>query len=137
MHKDWKGKNVDLGLLTSRIGDFFKTKDFQAIKGEIPTGYQILAEDSPHFKISGYVSAAVEGTPNDFVVKFDLCAREKKRSLPYSMFLETMFLGGYFLSRRLKSDEAWLKLEKEFWRYAENAVLRLSNSAKDSAQSLE
>ncbi|MDH5770480.1 MAG: hypothetical protein OEZ25_04240 [Candidatus Bathyarchaeota archaeon] len=134
MHKNWKGKNVDLGLLTSRIGDFFKTKDFQAIKGEIPTGYQILAEDSPHFKISGYVSAAVEGTPNDFVVKFDLCTKEKKHSLPHSMFLETMFFGGYFLSRRLKSDEAWLKLEKEFWRHVENVVPYLINSAGSSVQ---
>jgi hypothetical protein len=132
MQKNWKEKNIDLVLLTTRIGDFFKAKDFQAIKGEIPTGYQILAEDSPYFKINGYITVTVEGASNDFVVKFDLCTKDKNRGISPSMFLESMFIGGYFILKRLKSDEALLKLEKEFWIYAENAVLQLSNSAKDS-----
>ena len=92
------------------------------MKGEIPTGYQIFAGDSPHFKINGYVSATVEGTSDDFTVNFELCTDKKKRDLPHSIFLEQMIFGGYFISRRLKSEEAWLKLEKEFWRHVENAV---------------
>jgi len=132
MQKNWKEKNIDLALLITRIGDFFKAKDFHAIKGEIPTGYQILAEDSPYFKIDGYVSVTVEGTSNDFAVKFDLCTKEKNGGISSSMFLESMLIGGYFILKRLKSDEAWLKLEKEFWICAENAVVQLSNSAKDS-----
>jgi hypothetical protein len=133
MHKNWKEKNVDLALLTTRIGDFFKVNDFEAVKGTISTGYQIFAENSPYFKINGYVSVTIEGTPEDFTVNFELCTDKKKRDLPHSIFLESMFLGGYFILRRLKSEEAWLKLEKEFWRHVENAVLRLSNYAKDSA----
>lgn len=137
MQKNWKGKNVDLPLLTTRIGDFFKAKDFEAIKGKIPTGYQIFAEDSPHFKINRHVSATIEGTPENFTVNFELCNNKKRRRFPHSIFLESMILGGYFTLRRLKSEEAWLKLEKEFWRHVENVVLQLSDSAKTSAHPSE
>jgi hypothetical protein len=137
MHKNWKEKNVDLALLTTRIGDFFKAKDFEAVKGGIPTGYQIFAEDSPYFKIIGYVSVTVEGKPDDFTVELELCTDKKKRSLPHSVFLESMLFGGYFISRRLKSEESWLMLGKEFWGHVENAVLQLTNSAKNSAHSSE
>lgn len=136
MQKRWKGRSVNLALLTTRIGDFFKAKDFEAIKGKTSAGYQILAEDSPHFKIGGYVNVTVEGTSDDLVVKFDLCKGGKGRSST-SFFLETMLFGGYFLLRKLKSEEAELKLEKEFWRHVENVVLQLSNSAKFSAQQYE
>jgi len=134
MQKRWKGKKVNLALLTTRIGDFFKVKNFEAIKGKTPTGYQIFAERSPYFKIVGYVSVTVEGTPNDFVVKFDFCTNREKHSFPRSIFLETMLFGGYLLSRRLKSEEAKLKLEKEFWGHVENVVLQLGNSAEFSGQ---
>ena len=129
MQRNWTKKNVDLALLTARIGDFFKKKDFEAIKGEIPTGYQILAEDSPYFKIQGYVSVTIEGKPEDFTVKLDHCGNKKRHSR-FSPFLLTILGGGYFISQRLKSEEAWIKLEREFWRHVENAVLHLTNSAE-------
>lgn len=118
--------------LVVHIGNFFKVKDFEAVKG-IPTGYQIFAGDSPYFKINGHVSVTAEGKPDDFVVEFKLCKDKKGSRLPGSILLESMFIGGYFLLRRLKSEEEWLKLEKEFWSHVENAVLQLSNSAKNSA----
>jgi hypothetical protein len=130
MRKNWKEKHVDLAMLTAYLGDFFKTKDFEAIKGDIPTGYQILASDSPYFKVDGCASVKIEGASNDFTVNLELCTNKKKRSFPHSVMLESMFFGGYLTLRRLKSEEAWLKLEKEFWIYTENAVLQLSNSAK-------
>lgn len=131
MQRNWTKKNVDLALLTTRIGDFFKEKDFEAIKGEIPTGYQILAEDSPYFKIQGYVSVTIEGKPEDFTVKLDHCGN-KKRHFRFSIFLLSMLGGGYFISQRLKAEEAWIKLEREFWRHVENAVLHSTNSAEIS-----
>jgi len=134
MQQRWKEKDVNLELLTTRIGDLFKAKDFEAIKGKTSTGYQILAEDSPYFKIDGYASVTVEGTPDDFVVTFDLCTDRKKHTFLPSIFFETIFFTGYFLTRKLKSEEAWLKLEKEFWRHVENVVLQLTNSTKFSAE---
>ena len=133
MQKNWKEKNVDLEFLITNIGDFFKVNDFEAVRGESSTGYQIFAEDSPHFRIRGYVSVTVEGKPDDFTIEFKLCTEKKERTLPSSIFLESMLVGGFFLLKRLKSEEAWVKLEKEFWIYVDNVVLQLSNSAKNSA----
>jgi lipopolysaccharide export system protein LptC len=48
-----------------------------------------------------------------------------------------MFGGGYFLLQEVKSDEAWMKLEKEFWQYVENVVLHLTNTAKSSNNNLK
>ena len=129
MQRNWMRKNVDLALLTARIGDFFKEKNFEAIKGEIPTGYQILAEDSPHFKIRGYVRVTIEGKPQDFTVKIDRGGNKKRRSW-FPPFLLRMFGGGYRLLQEVKSEEAWTKLGKQFWRHVENVVLQLTNSAE-------
>jgi len=129
MQENWISKNVDLALLTTRIGSFFKTRDFEAIKGEIPSGYQIFASNSPHFKLEGYVSVSVVGQPGDFVVKLDLCNEHKKHSFRLPSLIETMFIGGYFSLRSLKSREAWMKLEKELWQHIENCVLHLTGSS--------
>ncbi len=129
MQRSWKDKNADLALLTTRIGDFFKKKDFEAIKGEISTGYQILAEDSQYFEILGHISVTIEGKSQDFTVKIEHCRNEKKRSW-FSPFLLQMLGGGYLFIQEQKSDEAWIKLEKEFWRHVENVILQLTNSAE-------
>ncbi len=127
MQKRWTNRNIDLALLTTRIGEFFKEKDFEAIKGETPAGYQILAENSTHIKLEGYISLLVEGKPNDFNVKLELCKGEKKSSFA-PLLLTTMFLGGYFLSKRLKAEENWINFKKEFWTHLDNIVMNLSNS---------
>jgi hypothetical protein len=129
MEKRWTNKNVDLALLTTHVGSFFKEKDFEAIKGKTPTGYHILAEDSPHFRLDGYVNVTIEGKPEDFIIKLELCRDGKKHSFA-PVLLTTMFLGGYFLSKKLRSEEDWMKLQKEFWRHLDNIMLQLNNSTK-------
>lgn len=130
MEKTWKNQSVDLALLTTRIGDFFKEKDFEAIKGKTATGYQILAEDSPYFKLQTYVSVIIEGEPNDFIVKLQIGEKEeKKRRFNPSALLMSLLGGGYFLSRELRADEAWLKLKKEFWRHVDSVVAASTFSA--------
>lgn len=128
MRKCWSDKNVNLELLTRYIGNFFKEKEFNAIKGESQSGYQILAEDSPRFELDGGVSVTIEGHPNDFFVDLDFCGEKEKRLLlgPLTM---SLFGGGFFYLRRLKRKENWIKLEKEFWKYVDNALLRLADSA--------
>lgn len=128
MQRKWNEKNVNLELLTARIGDFFKEHRFEAIKGKTTTGYQILAENSPTFKLLGYVSVTIEGPPNSFIVKLELCERRKQSRL--SPFLLNMFGGGYFFLQEVKSDEAWIKLRKAFWQHIENVILHLTNTAK-------
>ena len=127
MQKRWTNRNIDLALFATRIGEFFKEKDFEAIKGESSGGYQIFAENSPYFRLEGYVSLAIEGGPNDFSVTLELCKRQKKRSFA-PILLTTMFLGGYFLSKRLRAEEDWMKFKKEFWTHLDNVVMSLGNS---------
>lgn len=129
MKRSWNGKNVDLALLATRIGDFFKVHDFEAIKGEIPTGYQIFAENSPYYKMQGYICVTIEGKPDDFTITIERSTDKGKRDVPRLMLLEQMIFGGYLTLRKLKSDEVWLKLEKELWKHVENSVLQLTNSS--------
>lgn len=131
MQKSWSNKNIDLELLVTCIGDFFKERDFEAVKGKTPNGYQILAHDSPYFKLDGYIDVTIEGQPNNFVITLNLRGR-KGKDFGAGPFLMAMFGGGYFFLRKLKSEEDWIKLEKEFWRYVENSLQSLVNSAKSS-----
>jgi hypothetical protein len=132
VRKNWRNRDIDLELLATCIGDFFKEKDFEAVKGKIPDGYQILASDSPYFKLDGYVNVVIEGQPGSFDIELDLRGG-KGKSFGVSPFLMSMFGGGYFFLRKLKSEESWMKLEKEFWRYVENNLPSLTNSAKSSS----
>lgn len=130
MQKSWKRKDVDLALLATHICNFLEERDFEIVKGETPKGYQLLAGDSPNFRLQGYVDVTIEGKPDDFNVKFSLCGRKKESRV--SPFLLGMFGGGYFHLQELKSNEAWMKLEKEFWKYLDDVLLYLNGSAEPS-----
>lgn len=116
-------------MLTDSLGNLFKELDFEAVRGETESGYKIFASDSPIFKMDGYICVTIEGKSQDFVVELELNKDERKRSFFSSAFLSAMLGGGYFLSKRLKSEEAWIKFQREFWKYVENAVQHLTNSA--------
>jgi len=133
MERRWIAKNVDLELLTNSIVDFLKMMDFEIVKGETTSGYAIFAGNSQHFQIDGYVSVVVQGKPEDFTVELELHGRERKGERFLSPLLMTMFGGGLLLSKRFKSEDAWLKLKREFWRYLENILVQLTNSSNPSA----
>ena len=130
MQKTWKGKNIDLASLATHICNFLKERDFEIVKGETPKGYEILAGDSPDFRLRGYVDVTIEGKPNNFNLEFSLCGRNNESRV--SPFLLGMFGGGYFYLQELKSNEAWMKLKKEFWKYLDDVLLYLENSAEPS-----
>lgn len=129
MERKWSMKNVDLNLLTVKIGDFFKERNFEVLGEKTPTNYQVTADNSPYFKLLGFVSVIIEGKPDDFILKLELCEK-KRRYSKYGSLLLGLLGGGYFVRREMESDEAWEKLEKEFWLFVENAVLQLANTAK-------
>lgn len=129
MEKRWTCKNIELAWLSEHIGKYLKEKNFEAIKGQTSEGYYIFAENSPHFRLDGHVSVAIEGKPDDFTVKLELC-RERKRNLYVPVIFTTLLVGGYFLNRTLRSEEHWVKLQKEFWRRVENIIL-FSNSSSE------
>jgi hypothetical protein len=132
MERKWDMKNVDLELLTVKLGDFFKERKFEVIGEKTPTNYQITAGKSPLFKLLGVANVIIEGKPNDFSVKLELQERRRRYS-GYGSFLLGLFGGGILLRQEAESDEAWMVLEKEFCQYVENLVLNLANTAKSSS----
>jgi len=133
MERRWVAKNVDLGLLANSIVDFLKTLDFEIVSGETVSEHAIFAGDSPHFPIDDHISVTIQGKPEDFVVKMELNDGKKKRSLFVSPLLMSLIGAGFLLSRRFKSEEAWLKLEKEFWRHLGNIIVQLTDSSNPMA----
>ncbi len=130
MQRRYTDQSVNLALLTDALVEFLVKRDFEATKGETDKGYEILAHDSQLFKLDGYADVTVEGEKNDFTVSLELQKASKDRPPARSPMLTTMLGGGYFLLKRLKSDEAFLKLEKEFWTHVENTVLSMKGSAE-------
>jgi len=109
----WKGQNVNLANLVQKIIQFFESNRFDnvtALKTE--TGYQVIAGDSNRYKMENDVSVTVNGMPDDFSVSLTSCKQEKKFALP--LILTSMFGGGFFVLKDLKSDEAMQKLERDF-----------------------
>ena len=128
MKRNWTNKNVNLKTLIDTIGEFFKEKDFEAVKMQTEDGYKILAGDSTYYKFTGTVTLTLEGKPDNFIISLEL-SKEKKRSLPSSIMLTTMFGGGYFLIKQLKSDDEWIKFERDLWAYIDAAITNLTNTA--------
>ena len=113
MQTSWKGQNVNLANLVQKIIQFFESNRFDnvtALKTE--TGYQVIAGDSNRYKMENDVSVTVNGMPDDFSVSLTSCKQEKKFALP--LILTSMFGGGFFVLKDLKSDEAMQKLERDF-----------------------
>jgi len=128
MQRSWTNKNVNLETLIDTIGEFFKAKDFEAVKMQTEDRYKILAWDSTYYKFTGTVTLTLEGKPDNFIISLEL-SREKKRSLPSSIILTTMFGGGYFLMKQLKSDEEWIRFKRDLWAYIDAAIMNLTNTA--------
>ena len=125
---------MNLSLFTDVLGEFFKNNDFEALKGETEGGFEILAYDSPRFKLDGYVSVTIEGEKNDFLVNLELNRENDKHSPRISStFLTTMLGGGYFLVKRFRAEDAFMKLEKEFWEYVNKTLPSVRNTAEDQS----
>ncbi|MGB8779109.1 MAG: hypothetical protein WCD81_00480 [Candidatus Bathyarchaeia archaeon] len=121
MERKWTDKNVDLARFTTHVGEFFKKNDFEAYKETLENGFKIEALDSSKYKMEGLVTVTIEGDPNNLKVTLERSGIENKRRIN-SMFLTAAFGGGYFLLKRMKSEENWTLFQREFWRYVANSV---------------
>lgn len=128
MQEQWKGKSVDLKLLVYYIEGFFKNKGFGTFRKESNQAYKISVT-STEGRDSSAVVVRVSGNPNDFVLELDPIQEARFSKVLGS--LGVLFGGGSLFLRGLKSEELLRKIEGEFWSFAEDAVERLSGSAKE------
>lgn len=126
MRRQWMGKNVDLALLSERVEDFFRGKDFRTRKDESGDGYTISGTPHNARDVRGGITVRILGNSNDFVI--ELIAGERIRSSILLGFITTLIGGGSLLLRGLRSQETLEKLEREFWVYAEDSVVHLAGS---------
>jgi hypothetical protein len=127
MQRNWSNRNVDLNKLTEKIATFFNENDFEVAITETPKGYRLEARSSPRYNVGGPILISVEGQPNEFSIEMELQIKKPSRIFQAPTLL-ALFGGGYFLTQRLKADEAWLKFRKSFWENMEKIISELSSS---------
>jgi hypothetical protein len=128
VEKSWTGLNVNLAGVREKIVQFFERKDFGDIIGvKTERGHEIIVGDSKHYKIQNEVCVKIEGEPNDFSISLQTCKEEKGFAFP--MILTSMFGGGYFMLKSLKSKEAMQALDRDFRREIDDIVAKCANMA--------
>jgi len=133
MQKNLQNLAVDLARLREEMVQFFDQEKFSEIVGvDVENGFKLIAGDSSRHKISRSITVTVKGKPDDFTVNLELPREEKKHGIP--MMLSSMFGGGYFMLRNLKTEEAMLKFEPIFWKNLNRTVEHLQNTATSEPQ---
>lgn len=129
MQKRWLNQNVNIGTLTHELIGFFDAKKFDITALKTETGYEIIAGNSPQYKMNSKILVTIDGKPNDFSIKLELHSEKKTENFAFPPILTTMFGGGYFLLKRLKSDETWMVFKKDFWSHANSIVAHIKDPA--------
>lgn len=121
MRKDWQNLHMDLNALTKQVIQFLDSADFGTIiDEETERGHKVTAGESSRYKMRESISVTIEGKPDDFWVKLESTKEHKGSKVP--LMIASMFGGGYLLLRDLKSDEAMLKFERDFWKEMNSMV---------------
>lgn len=128
MRDQWIGKNVDLALLSGRVENFFKVRGLKTVKEESGGKYEISVAPRNVRHTRGGIYIRIFGDPNNFSIEFH--GSERMHSSIRLGLMTTLFGGGPFLLRSLRLQEAFEKIEKEFWAHVEETIARLVDSAK-------
>jgi hypothetical protein len=126
MEKRWVKRNVDLELLSEALADFWAERGFKLRMERQAREYRICALPKYPHDVCEKVDVLITGDSNDFVVK--LVSGSQSRLFVRFGSLTTIFGGGSFLLRGLKSEEMLEKLETEFWTYVETMIDYLGGS---------
>ena len=127
MNRPYKGRNVDLSLLSRWIERFFKKKEFRVTKETEEETFRIVARPTYVHEIVDTITVSVSGNSNDFVVKLYIGTRSEV--LMKIGQLASLFGLGVLFLRGVKSDEAGETLQREFWVFVEEKIDFLTNSA--------
>ena len=127
MNRPYKGRNVDLSLLSRWIERFFRKKEFRVSKETEEETFRIVARPTYVHEIVDTITVSVSGNSNDFVVKLYIGTRSEV--LMKIGQLASLFGLGVLFLRGVKSDEAGETLQREFWVFVEEKIDFLTNSA--------
>lgn len=127
IQRSWQDRKIDLSKLQEKITDFLNDNDFDVAIVRTQNGYQLTAKGSPTYSVGGQIQVSIDGTPNEFSIRLELQKKPPSKVLS-SPILLTLFGGGYFLTQRLKADEAWVKFRNSFWQNIDRIIIDLSGS---------
>ncbi len=113
MHRRLINEDIDLALLAEKTARFLEDKGFEVVKIETETGYKIFAENSPNYKMEDMM-ITFDGKPEDFTIDLESAGEKKKDQPALPVMLATMMGFGYFVLKRMKSDETWVRFKAEF-----------------------
>jgi len=124
----WLGSNVDLSLLSQRIEQFFKEREFDTVTEKFDADFTIRASA---FQLKTKVR--IFGRPNDFTIEFIPASKTRGFSLGMIVgYITSVFGGGGLVLRDLKTQENLDRFEDTFWEYVDLQVGELKNSVKGS-----
>jgi hypothetical protein len=119
----YKGKNVDLSLLSERVVKFFIEKEFTTSLRKEKEKYVIVATPQMFHGIAENINVEVSGGADDFTVTFD--AGSHSRGFVILGNILALFGAGFFVLKGIKSLEEIEKLEKTFWAYVDETIWQL------------
>ena len=120
----YKGKNVNLAILSERIVRFFTEREFTASLHKKGKDYVVVATPKFYHGIAENINVYVSGSPDDFSVKFE--SGSHSRALVRLGNLLALLGGGFLALKGLKSQDELEELENDFWKYVDETVWHLS-----------
>lgn len=114
--KRFQNRNVDLSLLSERIKHFFEFKGLKASIVKQSDGFLILVRKS----FSERINVRLRGNSDDLLI--ELATEEGSDALIMLGGLTTIFGGGSFFLRGIRSKELLEKLEGDFFKYIEEIL---------------
>jgi len=124
--KRFQNRKVDLHFLSERIKDFFESKGLSVSVVAQQDGFLIIARKS----FTERINVKLKGSSSDFTV--ELATEEGSDASILFGSLTTIFGGGSFFLRGIRSKELLEKFEGEFFRYVEDVCNALHRSCRTS-----
>jgi hypothetical protein len=126
--KQYTGRGVDLAFLSQWVQRFFKKKEFR-VSEEVENGtFRIVARPTYVHEIVDTITVSVSGSSDDFKVGFFIGARSE--ALMKIGQLASLFGLGVLFLRGIRSEDAGVRLERDFWVFIEEKIDRIGSAAR-------
>ncbi|MEM3579652.1 MAG: hypothetical protein QXH40_01465 [Candidatus Bathyarchaeia archaeon] len=123
MKDSWKGKNIDLKVLSDCICQFFTNEGFDVSLKRKKEAYIITVFPKSFHGISEKIFVYIKGKPDDFTVEF--LPGPLLRHLTLFTPFYSLILGGHLYLKGSRSLEKIDELERRFWRFVDEILVRL------------